>query len=68
MSITPKMTMLSRANYGKLLCHPTLSNNLNHKMIKIDLIDLIVGERPNFMKIEPIINTIEKANKPKRII
>jgi UDP-N-acetylglucosamine 2-epimerase (non-hydrolysing) len=34
-------------------------------MIKIDL---IVGARPNFMKIAPIIHAIEKANKPEQLI
>jgi UDP-N-acetylglucosamine 2-epimerase (non-hydrolysing) len=34
-------------------------------MIKIDL---IVGARPNFMKIAPIIHAIEKANKPVQLI
>lgn len=34
-------------------------------MIKIDL---IVGARPNFMKIAPIIHAIEKANQPEKLI
>jgi UDP-N-acetylglucosamine 2-epimerase (non-hydrolysing) len=34
-------------------------------MIKVDL---IVGARPNFMKIAPIIHAIEKANKPVQLI
>ena len=34
-------------------------------MIKIDL---IVGARPNFMKIAPIIHAIEKANNPLQLI
>jgi UDP-N-acetylglucosamine 2-epimerase (non-hydrolysing) len=34
-------------------------------MIKIDL---IVGARPNFMKIAPIIHAIDKANKPLQLI
>ena len=34
-------------------------------MIKVDL---IVGARPNFMKIAPIIHAIEKANNPEKLI
>lgn len=34
-------------------------------MIKVDL---IVGARPNFMKIAPIIHAMDKANKPKQLI
>jgi UDP-N-acetylglucosamine 2-epimerase (non-hydrolysing) len=37
----------------------------NKNMIKVDL---IVGARPNFMKIAPIIHAIDKANKPKQLI